>query len=87
MNSKMDIKFSVLFCLVLSGLTTLSIGNLFNFAQGQSQVMPFEIGDNISQQNATSSNLNGLDTGKVSDNLPCSLPRCPPGQACIQSCP
>jgi hypothetical protein len=76
-------------CFVLVASAILSIGNLLNFAQAQDEVTPFVIGDNLSLGNASDSNSTNLETEKSSssDFLPCDMPLCPAGQACIQSCP
>lgn len=87
MISKIDMKRTVLLCLVLTASAASSMGNIFSFAQAQSQVMPYETGDNISQDNATGSNSSAAELDNGSNNLPCIMPPCPPGQACIQSCP
>ncbi len=61
-------------------------------AYGQTDFPPFEIGDIIGPNESTS-----LGTNNTSDTLgnfspdtetdDCVMPPCPPGQACIQSCP
>ncbi len=61
---------------------------------GQDDSLPFEIGDisgavsedanaSASSSNASNSTNSELDGQAIN----CDMPPCPPGQACIQSCP
>jgi len=66
-------------------------------AYGQSDTLPFEIGDIIGidtkSKNMTSNDTFLTDTENISkeessaESENCVMPPCPPGNACIQSCP
>ena len=70
---------------------TLHLQNIKIMAYGQSDSLPFEIGDIIPpNQNTsdTSNNNSNSTTGDDNDQQAnCDMPPCPPGYACIQSCP
>jgi len=55
------------------------------------QLMPFDIKnmfDAGATQNETADNSSNIVTEDNQDNpVDCVMPPCPPGQACIQSCP
>lgn len=69
-------------------VSPLFIANLLSTAYGQSQILPFDIGDIATQNNSTSTDNLSNTTLDQSDKVnPCNMPPCPPGQACIQSCP
>lgn len=76
------------FSLVMVVFAAFSLGGFYINAYGQSQILPFDINDIISQNETGSSNLsNPASVNNGGDNIPCNMPPCPPGQACIQSCP
>jgi hypothetical protein len=67
---------------------SMFIANSLGTAYGQSQILPFEIGDIVTQKNITNPNNQSNITVDPSYEVnPCNMPPCPPGQACIQSCP
>ena len=55
------------------------------------QLMPFDMNDMIGTgqaQNQTANNSSHIVAdGSQNQIMPCEMPPCPPGQACIQSCP
>ena len=55
------------------------------------QIKPFDIQEMFGTgqaQNETAENSSNIVTDGNQDNpLDCEMPPCPPGQACIQSCP
>lgn len=55
------------------------------------QLKPFDIQEMLGggqTQNETADNSSNIVTDDIQDNpLDCEMPPCPPGQACIQSCP
>ncbi|MGD9535294.1 MAG: hypothetical protein AB7V56_16180 [Candidatus Nitrosocosmicus sp.] len=76
------------FLIVFIVVSPLFIASLLNTAYGQSQILPFDIGDIATQNNATSAdNLSNTTLDQSDEVNPCNMPPCPPGQACIQSCP
>ncbi|MDR4491512.1 MAG: hypothetical protein R2685_11530 [Candidatus Nitrosocosmicus sp.] len=76
------------FLIVFFVVSPLFIANLIITAYGQSQILPFDIGDIATQNNATSTdNLSNTTLDQSDEVNPCNMPPCPPGQACIQSCP
>lgn len=56
-----------------------------DIAYGQIDSLPFEIGDIIPPNETT--DYNNSNSSIVDENDNCDMPPCPPGQACIQSCP
>lgn len=75
-------------------ITVVSIQtlNISISAYGQTDFPPFEIGDIIGPNESTSQIPNNTSdtTGNISPDTEtddCVMPPCPPGQACIQSCP
>jgi hypothetical protein len=55
------------------------------------QLMPFDMNDMTGTgqaQNQTANNSSNIVAdGSQNQKTPCEMPPCPPGQACIQSCP
>ena len=60
-------------------------------ADGNDQLMPFDMKDMLGTgqtQNETASNSSNIVADDSQNPVtPCEMPPCPPGQACIQSCP
>ena len=92
----MAIKTNVFFRITNLGifvvLTTILSSNVAGIAYGQSELLPFEIGDipNASKNTNTSNPVGNLTSTNDEQNdqiIDCEMPPCPPGQACIQSCP
>ncbi|KAA2280378.1 transmembrane 9 family protein [Candidatus Nitrosocosmicus sp. SS] len=76
------------FLIVFFVFSPLFIANLISTAYGQSQIIPFDIGDIATKKYATSTdNLSNITLHQSDEVNPCNMPPCPPGQACIQSCP
>lgn len=76
--------FSVVFFVASSMFTA----NLLNTAYGQDQNLPVDIGDIVTQNNITNlDNSSNMSMAQSDGANPCNMPPCPPGHACIQSCP
>jgi hypothetical protein len=60
---------------------------------GQGDSLPFEIGDipdaseHMKNNNTSSNNSDSTNYEGNNQIISCEMPPCPPGQACIQSCP
>jgi len=82
-------KMIATFCLSLFIIITiLQSQNILNIASGQDNVLPFEIGDITgSNENINDTSYNNSNSTLIEENDNCVMPPCPPGQACIQSCP
>lgn len=88
---------SLCFCTLIIAIVSLQLPNTSNFAYGQSDSAPFEIGDivgldsglnmtgNDTLPNHSDIAIPNEDTSQEAEN--CVMPPCPPGHACIQSCP
>jgi len=72
-------------------IATLQLQTIKIVAFGQSDSLPFEIGDiTPPNQNTSDTYFNDSNSTTVGDNdqqANCVMPPCPPGHACIQSCP
>lgn len=88
--------FSKINLIIVRVLSFVLVASVFFFiaefsgtANAQEQVLPFSVGDMLSQNSTGSNNTNDTDTdmGSSDGTLPCDMPPCPPDQACIQSCP
>lgn len=76
------------FSFVLFVAAFLSTTNLLSTAYGQSKIFPFDAGNIVTQHNTSNpSNLSNLSVNEADEPNPCNMPPCPPGHACIQSCP
>ena len=87
---------SVLVVLVLSTFVAYYLHNDLQtvsatIAAAKDQLMPFEMEDMFGTgqgQNETSNNSTNIVADDSQNAItPCEMPPCPPGQACIQSCP
>ncbi|MFI5425315.1 MAG: hypothetical protein ACHQXG_11055 [Nitrososphaerales archaeon] len=62
-----------------------------SIVSAKDQLMPFDLKDMVDVGQAQNvSTENSSDTGTYDDQentVDCDMPPCPPGQACIQSCP
>ncbi len=72
-------------------IATLQLQTIKIMTFGQSDSIPFEIGDIAHpNQNTNDTYLNNSNSTTGDDNdqqANCEMPPCPPGYACIQSCP
>jgi hypothetical protein len=77
-------------------LATVLFLNTTGFVYGQDDSLPFEIGDissavsedtNASTSSSNNSGSNSTNSEQNDQVINCDMPPCPPGQACIQSCP
>jgi hypothetical protein len=75
-------------------LLLLQYPNISNIVLGQSDTIPFELGNIIGSEEELNQNPNGTtnDSSSTKNNSyepksDCVMPPCPPGYACIQSCP
>lgn len=90
MNSKLATTI-----LVIAGIITLnnlvqSSFSLANATNMSTNISPnySMVGKDNSNNNINSSNNNNSSNSSGSSNIePCNMPPCPPGKACIQSCP
>ncbi|MGD9672542.1 MAG: hypothetical protein AB7U98_03565 [Candidatus Nitrosocosmicus sp.] len=101
MNSKVTttiIKITTVYsCTIIFAIALLQFPHSTIMAYGQSDTLPFEIGDIIGidtkSKNMTSNDTFLTDTETFSNEESsseagnCVMPPCPPGNACIQSCP
>ena len=87
---------SIFIILVLSTFIAYYLQNNFHTVSAttsspKDQLMPFDIKDMFdagAAQNETAENSSNIVTEDNQDNpVDCEMPPCPPGQACIQSCP
>lgn len=84
-------------CTIIFAIALLQFSHGTIMAYGQSDTLPFEIGNIIGidtkSNNMTSNDTFPTDTENISkeESSPeagnCVMPPCPPGNACIQSCP
>lgn len=83
-NHSLLTSFSIVFLIA----SFMFLANVLNTAYGQSQIIPFDLGDMATQNNITNSDsLSNTSLDQSGEVNPCIMPPCPPGQACIQSCP
>lgn len=92
MTKKAKAYFSIIILGVFVLVSTMHTPNIGRMAYGQGDSLPFEIGDisdNAEHTNSstTSNNSNSTNYEQNDEILNCEMPPCPPGQACIQSCP
>lgn len=87
---------SIFVVLVFSTSVAYYFQNNFPAASGtivdaKDQLMPFDMKEMLGTgqvQNDTTKNSSNIDADDNSNKLTdCEMPPCPPGQACIQSCP
>ena len=87
---------SIFVILVLSSFIAYYLQNNFHTVSAttgspKDQLMPFDIKDMFNvgaAQNETAENSSNIVTEDNQDSpVDCEMPPCPPGQACIQSCP
>lgn len=90
-KTKSILTAAFIFSLIITVASIQSL-NISIPAYGQTDLPPFEIGDTIGLNESTSQVTN--NTSDTSWNFSpdtetddCVMPPCPPGQACIQSCP
>lgn len=92
MATKTKANFSILSLIVFIVLGTIQSFSIASIAYGQEDLLPFEIGEiseskeNINTNTSTNSS-NSTNYEKNDEIINCEMPPCPPGQACIQSCP
>lgn len=84
--------FTILSVVVFIVLGIIQCFSISGMAYGQGDSLPFEIGE-ISESNenmntnTSSDTSNSTSYGENNEIINCEMPPCPPGQACIQSCP
>ena len=89
---------SLFLVLVLSTFVAYSLQNDLQaisatIVDAKDQLMPFDMKEMLGTgqaQNETAKNSSTIGVGadEIPDKItPCEMPPCPPGQACIQSCP
>lgn len=83
----------ILSFIIIGVLLSLNSQNIISSVFGQSENIPFEVGNFIEsgkEQRQISNNSYVLNSTLTEPSQPdenCVMPPCPPGYACIQSCP
>jgi hypothetical protein len=89
---------AICFFTIVFAFGSLHLPNRTNLAYGQGDIVPFEIGDMIGIESSSKMTSNDtLPNDSDTTSMPnenaspesenCVMPPCPPGHACIQSCP
>ena len=92
MTTQAKAYFKTLILGVFLLVTMVHTPNIARMVYGQGDSLPFEIGDisgngEKTNSNNSSNNSNSTNYDENDGLLNCEMPPCPPGQACIQSCP